>query len=260
MESNLIDKFFNWAFEHRADYKPTVSALYFFLVMVCKKLNYQKEFYISAKECMEGMGVSSYNTYRSAFDVLSNHSLITVVERSANQYQANLIRINTIDDMSLVDTPVKTPASVAIPIKKDKEAELFENESNEPPPLTEKQKQKAEKAKKYKYAEFVTLTRDEYANLCAEYSEDAAKRMIEILDNYKGSKGKRYKSDYRAILNWVVNRYNEEIQKHGTEWKTINGRGCSTSDTGYATAEVPFDSGNSDSSSTKPSKDYSERF
>ena len=81
------------------------------------------------------------------------------------------------------------------------------------------QQKKAEKAKKYKYAEFVTLTRDEYAKLCAEYSEEGAKRMIEILDNYKGSKGKKYSSDYRAILNWVVNRYNEEIQKYGYKHK-----------------------------------------
>ena len=43
--------------------------------------------------------------------------------------------------------------------------------------------------------------------------------MIEILDNYKGSKGKKYRSDYRAILNWVVNRYNEEIQKYGYKHK-----------------------------------------
>lgn len=90
-----------------------------------------------------------------------------------------------------------------------------------PPPLTPEQAEKAAKAKKYKYAEFVTLTRDEYAKLCAEYSEDGAKRLIEILDNYKGAKGKRYKSDYRAILNWVVDRYNEEIIRNGTKNNTM---------------------------------------
>lgn len=92
-----------------------------------------------------------------------------------------------------------------------------------PPPLTWEQEAKAEKAKKYKYAEFVSLTRDEYAKLCALYSDEGAKRMIEILDNYKGANGKRYKSDYRAILNWVVDRYNEE-QQNGNKRKT-NDRG-----------------------------------
>ena len=82
-----------------------------------------------------------------------------------------------------------------------------------PPPLTDEQQAKVDKGKKYKYAEFVTLTRDEYAKLCETHTEEGAKRMIEILDNYKGQNGRRYKSDYRAILNWVVERYNEEITK-----------------------------------------------
>jgi hypothetical protein len=37
--------------------------------------------------------------------------------------------------------------------------------------------------------------------------------MIEILDNYKGSKGRMYKDDYRAILSWVVNKFTEDIKK-----------------------------------------------
>mgnify|MGYP006901990299 FL=1 len=46
-------------------------------------------------------------------------------------------------------------------------------------------------------------------------SEDRTKRAIEILDNYKGATGKTYKSDYRAILNWVIGRLEEEEQKKG---------------------------------------------
>ena len=37
--------------------------------------------------------------------------------------------------------------------------------------------------------------------------------MIEILDNYKGQSEKnrrKYDSDYRAILSWVVERFEEE--------------------------------------------------
>lgn len=136
--------------------------------------------------------------------------------------------------------------------------DLFPEES--PPPLTPEQQAKAEKVKKYKYAEFVTLTRDEYAKLCTQYSEEGAKRMIEILDNYKGSKGKKYKSDYRTILNWVVDRYNEEIQKNGNERSKINGGGGSSCDKGYATATLPFESGCGSGSGSKPPKDYSERF
>lgn len=56
------------------------------------------------------------------------------------------------------------------------------------------------------YAEFVTLAEEEYKKLVDEHGEILTKRMIEILDNYKGAKGTKYKSDYRAILNWVIDR------------------------------------------------------
>lgn len=103
-----------------------------------------------------------------------------------------------------------------------------------PPPLTPEQQAKAEKAKKFKYADYVTLTRDEYAKLCEDYSEDGANKMVLILNNYKGSKGKQYKSDYMAILNWVVNRYNEDLQKNGQQIKrTIPGGSEQTGTEGY---------------------------
>ena len=69
------------------------------------------------------------------------------------------------------------------------------------------------KPEKIKYADFVSLTNAEYEALVAKLGEDGAKRCIEILDNYKGAKGKKYKSDYRAILNWVVERYEEEQRR-----------------------------------------------
>jgi len=81
-------------------------------------------------------------------------------------------------------------------------------------PMTSKAKKQG--AKKIQYAEFVAMTNDEYQSLIANErlgSENAVKRCIEILDNYKGSSGKKYASDYRAILNWVITRYEEECSK-----------------------------------------------
>ena len=80
-------------------------------------------------------------------------------------------------------------------------------------------------AKKH-YAEFVTMTNDEYKSLVDDErlgSVAAVNRCIEILDNYKGSSGRKYKSDYRAILNWVVDRYCEEISKNNKHTSNNNG-------------------------------------
>lgn len=79
------------------------------------------------------------------------------------------------------------------------------------------------KPEKIKYADFVSLTNAEYKALVAKLGEEGTKRCIEILDNYKGATGKRYKSDYRAILNWVVERYEEEQRrKRHDKSKTSN--------------------------------------
>ena len=69
---------------------------------------------------------------------------------------------------------------------------------------------------KNKYAEFVKMTQEEHQKLLNKYGPDFTSRCVEVLDNYKGSKGTTYKSDYRAILNWVVERVTEEQQKGGT--------------------------------------------
>jgi len=54
------------------------------------------------------------------------------------------------------------------------------------------------------------MTNAEYEKLVSTYGQDFADQCITELDNYKGSKGKTYKSDYRAILSWVVDKIKEK--------------------------------------------------
>ena len=56
------------------------------------------------------------------------------------------------------------------------------------------------------FADFVTMTNAEYEKLVSTYGKDFANQCVTVLDNYKGSNGKTYKSDYRAILSWVVDK------------------------------------------------------
>ncbi|MBR3422817.1 MAG: replisome organizer [Ruminococcus sp.] len=73
-------------------------------------------------------------------------------------------------------------------------------------------KKTTKKTDKIKYAEFVSMTEADHKKLLDKYGEPKVKRMIEVLDNYKGSKGKTYKDDYRAILSWVVDKVEEEYR------------------------------------------------
>ena len=66
--------------------------------------------------------------------------------------------------------------------------------------------EKPKKPPKTKYAEDVSMYESEYAKLVEKYGEEFAKKLVEELNNYKLANGKKYKDDYRAILNWVVDK------------------------------------------------------
>lgn len=65
------------------------------------------------------------------------------------------------------------------------------------------------------YGEFqnVKLTDAEHQKLVDEFGNDGTEEIIKILDTYKGSSGKKYKSDYLAIKNWVIDRYKNDLNK-----------------------------------------------
>ena len=69
-------------------------------------------------------------------------------------------------------------------------------------------KKESEKVKN-NYADDVTLTQAEYDKLMSEFPKKFVDKCIEILNNYKLSKGVKYKSDYHAIRSWVIG----EVQK-----------------------------------------------
>ena len=90
---------------------------------------------------------------------------------------------------------------------------LFTPREDNPSKLGDRVKGKGEDQRKVQWAENVSMTNEEHDKLVSAHGEADTARLIEILDNYKGSTGKRYKSDYRAILSWCVERLEEEKAK-----------------------------------------------
>ena len=81
-----------------------------------------------------------------------------------------------------------------------------------------------EKDPKIHFAEFVTMTNAEYEKLVSTYSKEFADQCIEVLDNYKGSSGKKYKSDYRAILTWVIDEVKKRRKQKTTKKSNFTSR------------------------------------
>lgn len=79
--------------------------------------------------------------------------------------------------------------------------------------VKEKKEKGKEKESKNTYADFVTMTESEYNKLIEQHGEELTKAFITKLNAHKGANGKTYKSDYLAILNWVVDAVKEKQGK-----------------------------------------------
>jgi hypothetical protein len=60
------------------------------------------------------------------------------------------------------------------------------------------------------YIDCVALTNKEFEKLKTDHGEKIALKAIELLNNYKMQSGKKYKSDYHAILNWAIEKANNQ--------------------------------------------------
>lgn len=121
---------------------------------------------------------------------------------------------------------------------KEEELVLF------PPPdgETKPARAKREEVPKIAFAENVYMTQAEYDKLVIDFGKVAADWMVAKLDNTKGSNGNRYKSDYRAIRNWVVDAY-EDAKRKGyvkQQYNRDTGSGSATA-AGFGTGSTLSD-------------------
>ena len=76
---------------------------------------------------------------------------------------------------------------------------------------------------KRKHLDFVSLTTEEFDKLTTDYGQATVQDFIERLNDYIGSKGKKYKSHYFTIKNWMRRdgvQKKEPVKKMTAEQKT----------------------------------------
>ncbi len=77
-----------------------------------------------------------------------------------------------------------------------------EHSSNKEVTTDKKEKNTIREEKKNRYEDYVLLSTEEHNSLIAKLGSRATQELIERLDEYVGSSGKRYKSHYKTILTW----------------------------------------------------------
>lgn len=90
----LSRNWFDFCFENPEKIKPNHTAVYFFCIEHCNRLGWKKKFGFPSTMVMEAIGIKSYNTYINTFNELVEWGFIEVIERSKNQYSANIVALS----------------------------------------------------------------------------------------------------------------------------------------------------------------------
>jgi hypothetical protein len=93
----LSRNWFDWCFENPEKIKPNHTALYFFAVEHCNRLGWKKKYGMPTTMAMEAIGIKSYNTYINTLNDLVEWGFIEMIQRSKNQYSANIVALSNFD-------------------------------------------------------------------------------------------------------------------------------------------------------------------
>ena len=94
----LSRSFWDWAFENPDKIKPNHSAMYFFAIEHCNRLGWKEKFGFPTVMAMEAIGIKSYNTFINTLKELVDFGFIQMVEKSKNQYSANIIALSNFNE------------------------------------------------------------------------------------------------------------------------------------------------------------------
>lgn len=95
----LNKKWFSFSYENK-DAKPIHTAIYLYAIEHCNKLGWKKEFSFPTDLVMEILSIKSYNTYAKALRDLVSFGFIEMIEKSKNQWTANIIALSNYNKAS----------------------------------------------------------------------------------------------------------------------------------------------------------------
>jgi hypothetical protein len=90
---SLSRNYWDYAFDNPDKLKPNHSAIYFFAIEHCNRLGWKDKFGLPTTMVMEAVGIKNYKTYHSALIDLVDIGFIKLIEKSKNQYSANIIAL-----------------------------------------------------------------------------------------------------------------------------------------------------------------------
>ena len=89
----LSRNFCNWAFDNPEKVNPNHYAIYYFAIEHCNRLGGKEKFGFPSQMTMEAIGIRKHQTYIKYFNDLIEFGFFKLIEKSKNQYSANIISL-----------------------------------------------------------------------------------------------------------------------------------------------------------------------
>jgi hypothetical protein len=236
---------FAYTYNHPDKFSPIDTALYFWIIEVFNRARWSEKIYLPSGQAMQHIGCKSYKAYINSFNKLEAEGFIKVVERSKNQYTANIIALvsnakalteastkATTNADTEASTEALTNASTVykniehttknIEPTKSKKNNLVMPEDIEPDvwarylKLNEWLKTNAPNI--LKIQEQITVY--QYQKLTAKMHGTELAALLIKMHNWKGI-DKKNVSVYLTVLDWAKRAHNSEAQKAKDEKETI---------------------------------------
>lgn len=235
----LSRNFWDWSFENPDKIKPTHCALYFFTLEHCNRLGWKEKFGFPTTMAMEAIGIKSYNTFINTLKDLVNFGFIIMIEKSKNQYSANIIALSNFNkahnealDKALIkhhtkqsESTVQSIDSIDIPIynytnTQDTimENNFFQNNKSEFSDLETEETFQKKVAPKTRFSK---PTVEEVQEYCFERNNGIdAQNFIDFYESKGWVVGKSKMKNWKAaVRTWEKNSINKNQNQNGQQEK-----------------------------------------
>lgn len=130
----LSRKWFDWCFENPEKISPNHTAIYFFAIEHCNRLGWRQKFGFPTQMVMDAIGIKKHQTYIKYFNDLVEWGFFELIQKSLNQYSANIISLVSAKTKSgkALDKAIITHAAKQV-------ASIGQSKSSINKPITNKQ-------------------------------------------------------------------------------------------------------------------------
>ena len=89
----LSRSWFDFCFDNPEKISPNHTAIYFFAIEHCNRLGWKEKFGFPTQMTMDAIGIKKHQTYIKYFNELCEWGFFRLVQKSSNQYSANIISL-----------------------------------------------------------------------------------------------------------------------------------------------------------------------